>query len=79
MKVRELCSEVGKVKRKNQLKESKGSFNGVLSAMFNAIENFEKNGEADSKHNRDRIDVLKNLISNMMKDEAQKQIIKGGA
>ena len=38
---------------------------------------FEKNGNADSKNDREKIDILKNVISDMVKDEDQKSVIRG--
>jgi hypothetical protein len=48
-----------------------------LTIMLNTIERFENSGNAESKNDRDKIDILKNLINDMIKDEDQRRIIKG--
>lgn len=55
---------------------NKYKLKNVLSNIFNTIERFENNGEF-YKNDRDKIDVLKNVISDMVKTEDQNSIIKG--
>jgi len=45
--------------------------------MFNVIQRFETDRKVSRKNDAEKIDVLKNMISDMMKDSEQKQIIRG--
>lgn len=80
MKVSDLNRSVQNVKKLKPIldKGSKGSLKDLLSAMSNIIEKFEKDGGSDSKDDKDKIMVLKNIISDMIEDTAQKNIIRGG-
>ena len=49
----------------------------MLLIISNEIQRFEKNGQVDSKLDKDKIDILKNIVSDMIKNEDQKQIIMG--
>jgi vesicle coat complex subunit len=60
------------------LKENKNTIRDVFSMMFDVIERFENNNKIKSKNEREKIDILKNIISDMLKDENQKEVIKGG-
>ncbi len=77
MKAKDLSKEVNNLRRKNQLKESKDSLRDMLSLMFNVIQKFETDGKVGGKIDADKIDVLKTMISDMMRDSEQKQIIRG--
>jgi len=77
MKVKDVTNKVGELRRNNQLTESKDSLRDMLSLMFNVIQKFETNGKVNRKNDSDKIDVLKTMISDMMKDSEQKQIIRG--
>jgi len=70
MKVKDLNRKVVKIKQKDILiKENKDTLRDVLSLMFNVIQRFETDGNDNKKNDIDKIDVLKNMISDMMKDE----------
>ncbi|WP_319577446.1 hypothetical protein [uncultured Desulfobacter sp.] len=78
MKVKDLSKDVGKVGRKKQLmREGKESIRDMLSSLFNVIEKFEADDMISGKSDREKIEVLKNIISDMMKDFEQKNIIGG--
>jgi hypothetical protein len=51
----------------------------VLAIILGFIERFEINSDGGSRSDRDKIDVLKGVVSDMVKDEDQKKIIRGGA
>lgn len=46
--------------------------------MSDVIENFEKTGEIETKLEREKVGFLKDFILNMIKDEDEKRIIRGG-
>ena len=46
--------------------------------MSDVIEKFEKTGEIETKSEREKVGFLKDFIFNMIKDEDEKRIIKGG-
>jgi len=77
MKIKNLSKEVDNLRRNNQLKEGKDSLRDMLSLMFNVIQRFETDGKVSRKNDADKVDVLKNMISDMIKDSEQKQIIRG--
>jgi len=77
MKVKDLNTKVGRLRRKNQLNESNDSLRDMLSMIFDVIEKFESNRKVGKKDDREKIDVLKNIITDMMKDSEQKHIIRG--
>jgi hypothetical protein len=77
MRFRDIFNEVSEVRRKNQLKESKHSLIDMLSLMFNVIQKFATDGKVSRKNDAEKIDVLKNMISDMMNDSDQKKIIRG--
>lgn len=69
--------DIDGLRRNNQLKEGKDSMITMLSLLFNVIKKFETNGKVNRKNDSDKVDVLKTMISDMMKDSKQKQIIRG--
>lgn len=76
MKLKNLINEVDEVN--NPLsKGNKKKLRDTLSQMFDVIEKFEKNGKIDGKSDKDKIDVLKNVISDMVKQSDREKIIKG--
>ncbi|PHO09085.1 hypothetical protein CPG37_10835 [Malaciobacter canalis] len=76
MKLKNLINEVDEIK--NPLsKGNKKKLRDTLSQMFDVIEKFEKNGKIDGKSDKDKIDVLKNVISDMVKQSDREKIIKG--
>ena len=77
MKVKDVNNKVGELRRNNQLTEGRDSLRDMLSLMFNVIQKFETDGKVNRKNDSDKIDVLKTMISDMMKDSEQKQIIRG--
>ena len=73
MKIRDLTESDDKHRKPN----SNDTLRDILTIMINTIQRFENSGNTDSKNDRDKIDILKNLITDMIKDEDQKRIIKG--
>ena len=49
----------------------------MIGRIAEIILRFEKNGNGTYKNTRDRIDILKNIITDMMKFENQNKIIMG--
>lgn len=76
MRLKNLINEVDEVK-KPLSKGNKKKLRDTLSQMFDVIEKFEKNGKIDGKSDKDKIDVLKNVISDMVKQSDREKIIKG--
>lgn len=74
MRVRDINN---KVENRHQQPKEKNTLRMVLSTMFNFIERFERSSRIESKNDREKIDILKNVISDMVKDEDQKKIIRG--
>lgn len=75
MKVKDLIYENGGTyplsnKNKKKLRDT-------LSQMFDVIENFEKNGKIESNSDKDKIEVLRNIISDMVKQSDREKIIRG--
>lgn len=78
MKVSDLFLEVENIKNPKKLsQQNKKKLRDVLSGMFDTIERVEKDGDIHLKSDTEKIDLLKNIIANMVKDEEQKSIIKG--
>ena len=78
MKVSDLNKGVKDLKNQQPLSDkNKKKLRDTLSQMFDMIERFEKNGKVDGKSDKDKIDMLKDVISDMVKDEDRKKIIKG--
>lgn len=77
MKVADLNREIKDVNKKSTSKKQPQKLKDVLSIISNSIQKFEKNGQLNSKIDKDKIDILKNIVSDMIKDEDQKQIIMG--
>jgi hypothetical protein len=73
MKIRDITESSEKYRKPN----SNDTLRDTLTIMINTIERFESNSKADSKNDRDKIDILKNLITDMIKDYDQKRTIKG--
>ena len=72
MKLSDLNNEV----TESLSKDNKDKLRNVLSNMFDVIENFEKNGVID-KNSTQKIDFLKDTIKSIIKDEEEKNIIRG--
>jgi len=62
----------------DRIDENEKSLKDMLSILFRVIERFEKNRMIGGKSDREKMDVLKNMISGFIKDEDQKKIIRGG-
>jgi hypothetical protein len=73
MKVSNMNEEVQNIKNPSY---KKGKLINVLSNIFDTILRFEKNS-SDLKSDRDKLVVLKELIIGMVKDEDQKNVIRG--
>ncbi|MBT3951704.1 MAG: hypothetical protein HOF36_11635 [Candidatus Marinimicrobia bacterium] len=80
MKVRDLNSSVKRV-RESRIPSTpkKDKLRNVLSIILGFIERFEISSDGSSRSDREKIDVLKGVVSDMVKDEDQKKIIRGGA
>ena len=77
MKMSCLLNNVKNGYNQSTLKEQKNEFNYLLTEIFNKIQRFEKNGTVDSKAHREKMDILKNFITDLIKHEEQKKIIMG--
>jgi hypothetical protein len=73
MKIRDITESSEKYRKPN----SNDTLREILSVMLKTIEKFENNGNSMSKNSRDKIEILKNLINDMIKDEDQRRTIKG--
>ena len=73
MKIRDITESSEKLRKSN----SNDTLRDLLSVLLNTIEKFENNGTSKNKNSKDKIDVLKNLITDMIKDEDQRRTIKG--
>ena len=73
MKIRDITESISNLRKPKY----KDTLRDILTIMLNTIERFENNGNSKNKHSKDKIDVLKNLINDMIKDEDQRRIIKG--
>jgi hypothetical protein len=73
MKIRDITESI------NNLRKPKcnDTLRDLLSVMLKTIEKFENSGNSMNKNSKDKTDVLKNLINDMIKDEDQRRIIKG--
>lgn len=74
MQVSDLNNNVKKSTSKKQPVQLKD----MLSTILNIVENFEKHGKIDFKVHRERMDILKDLVTSFIKDDEQKRIISGG-
>ena len=80
MKVRDLNRSVKRIRESRvPSKPKKDKLRNVLAIILGFIERFEINSDGGSRSDRDKIDVLKGVVSDMVKDEDQKKIIRGGA
>ena len=79
MKLRDLNQNVKDLKNPKPLSnENKKKLRDTLADMSDVIEKFEKTGEIETKSEREKVGFLKDFIFNMIKDEDEKRIIKGG-
>lgn len=77
MKIANLNNSVKEVSKKYTSKKQPVTLKDMLLIISNEIQRFEKNRQVDSKIDKDKIDILKNIVSDMIKNEDQKQIIMG--
>lgn len=77
MKIAGLNNGVKEIPKKSTSKKQPNKLKDMLLIISNEIQRFEKNGQVDSKIDKDKIDILKNIVSDMIKNEDQKQIIMG--
>ncbi len=77
MQVSNLNNDVKKIQKKSTSKKQPVQLKDMLSKLLNVIEDFEKNGKIDFKVHRERLDILKDLVTSFIKDDEQKRIIKG--
>jgi hypothetical protein len=77
MKIADLNNSVKEVSKKSTSKKQPVKLKDMLLIISNEIQRFEKNGQVDSKIDKDKINILKNIVSDMIKNEDQKQIIMG--
>lgn len=79
MKLRDLNKDIANLKKQKPLSnENRKKLRDTLADMSDVIENFEKTGEIATKLEREKVSLLKDFIFNMIKDEDEKRIIKGG-
>ena len=78
MKLDSLNNSVKEIHNKSASKKQPTDLEDMLSTMLVVIQRFEKNGNGTYKNTRDRIDILKNFVTDFIKDEEQKKIIMGG-
>lgn len=78
MRIKDLLNEVEDVKNSKPLsKENKDKLRNVLSSVFDVIERFEKGENIDGKSDKEKIDLLKSIVSDMVKQKDREDIIKG--
>jgi len=78
MQVSDLNNNVKNITKKSTSKKQPVQLKDMLSKLLNVIEDFEKNGKIDFKVHRERLDILKDLVTSFIKDDEQKRIISGG-
>ncbi len=78
MQVSNLNNDVKKIQNKSTPQKQPVQLKDMLSKLLNVIENFEKNGKIDFKIDKDKIDILKDLVISFIKDDEQKRTIRGG-
>ena len=62
MQVSNLNNDVKKIQNKSTPQKQPVQLKDMLSKLLNVIENFEKNGKIDFKIDKDKIDILKDLV-----------------
>ena len=58
--------------------ENRKNLRDTLANMSDVIEKFEKTGKIENKTEREKVVLLKDFIFNLIKDEDEKRIIRGG-
>ena len=79
MKLRDLNEDINKLKKPQPLSsENRKNLRDTLANMSDVIEKFEKTGKIENKTEREKVVLLKDFIFNLIKDEDEKRIIRGG-
>ena len=76
MKVRDLINE-SDVGINPLPKDKKDKLRNVLSSMFSTIERFERGEDITSKDDKEKIEMLRDTIQSMIKEEDRKKVIRG--
>ena len=76
MKVRDLINE-SEIGNNPFPKDKKDKLRNVLSSMFSTIERFEKGEDLTSKDDKEKIEMLRDTIQSMIKEEDRKKVIRG--
>ena len=58
-------------------KDKRDKLKNVLSNMFDTIERFEKGENIDSKSDKEKIEMLRDTISSMIKQTEREKTIRG--
>ena len=79
MKLRDLNEDIMNLKKPQALSsENRKNLRDTLANMSDVIEKFEKTGKIENKTEREKVVLLKDFIFNLIKDEDEKRIIRGG-
>ena len=79
MKLRDLNEDIMNLKKPQPLSsENRKNLRDTLANMSDVIEKFEKTGKIENKTEREKGVLLKDFIFNLIKDEDEKRIIRGG-
>ena len=79
MKLRDLNEDIMNLKNLHLLSnENKKNLRDTLASMYDRLERFEKIGKIENKTEREKVILLKDFIFNLIKDEDEKRIIRGG-
>ena len=79
MKLRDLNEDIMNLKNLHLLSnENKKNLRDTLANMYDRLERFEKIGKIENKTEREKVILLKDFIFNLIKDEDEKRIIRGG-
>ena len=79
MKLRDLNEDIMNLKKPQPLSsENRKNLRDTLANMSDVIEKFEKTGKIENKTQREKVVLLKDFIFNLIKDEDEKRIIRGG-
>ena len=79
MKLRDLNEDIMNLKKPQPLSsENRKNLKDTLANMSDVIEKFEKTGKIENKTEREKVVLLKDFIFNLIKDEDEKRIIRGG-
>lgn len=79
MKLRDLNEDIMNLKNLHLLSnENKKNLRDTLANMYDRLERFEKIGKIENKTEREKVVLLKDFIFNLIKDEDEKRIIRGG-